>query len=312
MSSAEATLRPRAPKSETASSVSGVSKAEPSLKEGHVEQFYRRYPTTLRNCKTIGDVSTIYKVAKYSLGSETKVKEVLMEFMEKGYLTTTEVRSGMPLEWIGEADPSIIPNKSPKENKEKGPENLVHFAAQYFLEEAEMNPYERDYGSEDEYIEDPHIEPKRGSVEDIGRSSASPSSSQERDIRPTHGYLTLFTNRYELEQFYLDTVDMDYFLAKHDAERATRSTGFVLGMYGTKRAFNSAQVFNSLVKFHRIVKEKNGKLVWGFRPPKASKWVSYSETKLYNPLDSMESLAMAFYETPSNKDGLERETWVSL
>jgi hypothetical protein len=296
--------------------VSGVSEAE---------QFYRRYPTTLRNCKTIGDVSTIYKVAKYSLGSETKVKEVLMEFMEKGYLTTTEVRSGMPLEWIGEADPSIIPNKSPKENKEKGPENLVHFAAQYFLEEAEMNPYERDYGSEDEYIEDPHIEPKRGIVEDIGRSGASPSSSQERDIRPTHGYLTLFANRYELEQFYLDTVDMDYFLAKHDAERAMRSTGFVLGMYGTRRAFNSAQVFNSLVKFHRIVKEKNGsvgasatstglkaKLVWGFRPPKASKWVSYSETKLYNPLDSMESLAMAFYETPSNKDGLERETWVSL
>ena len=295
----------------SSASVSGVSKAEPSLKEGHVEQFYRRYPTTLRNCKTIGDVSTIYKVAKYSLGSETKVKEVLMEFMEKGYLTTTEVRSGMPLEWIGEADPSIIPNKSPKENKEKGPENLVHFAAQYFLEEAEMNPYERDYGSEDEYIEDPHIEPKRGSVE---------------DIRPTHGYLTLFTNRYELEQFYLDTVDMDYFLAKHDAERATRSTGFVLGMYGTKRAFNSAQVFNSLVKFHRIVKEKEAKLVWGFRPPKASKWVSYSETKLYNPLDSMESLAKAFYETPSNKDGLEREhrsperapqaregqTWVSL
>jgi hypothetical protein len=239
------------------------------LKEGQVEQFYRRYPTTLRNCKTIGDVSTIYKVAKYSLKLETKVKEVLMEFMEKGYLTTTDVRPGMVLEWIGEADSAIIPNKSPKENKEKGPENLVHFSAQYFLEEAEMNPYERERADEDEYIADPHIEPKRG-IE---------------DIRPTSGFLTLFTNRYELEQFYLDTMNVK-----------------------KQRAFNSAQVFNSLVKFHRIVKEKEAKLVWGFRPPKASKWVSFSETpsnkdgletfetKPYNPLDSMESLAMSFIE----------------
>lgn len=238
-----------------ASGVFGLKEgqAQPSV----VEQFYRRYPTTLRNCKTIGDVSTIYKVAKYSLGLETKVKEVLMEFMEKGYLTTTDVRPGMVLEWIGEVDLAIIPNKSPKENKEKGPENLVHFSAQYFLEEAEMNPYERERADEDEYIADPHIEPKRG-IE---------------DIRATSGYLTLFTNRYELEQFYLDTMNVK-----------------------KQRAFNSVQVFNSLVKFHRIVKEKEAKLVWGFRPPKASKWVSYSETTLYNPLDSKESLAMAFIE----------------
>jgi hypothetical protein len=63
-------------------------------------------------------------------------------------------------------------------------------------------------------------------------------------------YLRGFTTREELESFYLDFTPTKAF---------------------TKYDFDL--VFKSLVKHHRVVKEKEGKLVWGYRPKTVTEWV---------------------------------------
>lgn len=132
---------------------------------------------------------------------------------------------------------SVVAEWKPK--LKSAPDHLVMYTAQLFLENFDMNPYGRYRG------------------DDVVAEVGNPDNPD--------AYLRGFTTREELESFYLDFTPTKAFLPP------AGGLGVSVGKHFTKYDFDL--VFKSLVKHHRVVKEKEGKLVWGYRPKTVTEWV---------------------------------------